>query len=107
MTKDLKETKMILKDLKVAMSNIKDDKGAKNMPSEILLTLEQVAERLAVSRKMVFDWVRAGKIPGVKLGRLWRVKQSALDEFINSLETVGPNDDQRGPDREEDADEGR
>jgi excisionase family DNA binding protein len=69
---------------------------------EQLLTLEIVAERLAVSRKMVFDWVRAGKIPGVKMGRLWRVKESALDEFIDSLETVKPGEDRRCSDRGDD-----
>jgi excisionase family DNA binding protein len=71
------------------------------MSPEILLTLEQVAERLAVSRKMVFDWVRAGKIPGVKMGRLWRVKESALDAFIDSLETVLPHEDERCVERDD------
>jgi excisionase family DNA binding protein len=72
------------------------------MSPEKLLTLEQVAERLAVSRKMVYDWIRDGRIPGVKMGRLWRVKEGSLDAFIDSLEPIKPGDDPRCADRNED-----
>ena len=73
--------------------------GGKMTP-ERLLTLEEVAERLAVSRKMVYDWIRDGRMPGVKMGRLWRVKESSLDAFIDSLEPIKPGEDPRCPDRE-------
>jgi len=53
---------------------------------EKLLSPEQVAEILGVSQKMVRDWLRAGRIKGLKLGRIWRVRQSDLEAFIKSLE---------------------
>ncbi len=68
---------------------------------EILLDLDMVADRLAVSRKMVYDWVRTGKLPGVKLGRLWRIRERDLNEFIKSLTPIAPGEDQRCVDREE------
>jgi excisionase family DNA binding protein len=71
------------------------------MSPERLLTLEEVAERLAVSRKMVYDWIRDGRMPGVKMGRLWRVKESSLDAFIDALEPVKPGDDPRCEDRDD------
>ena len=69
--------------------------------AEVLLTLDAAAQRLSCSRKMVYDWVRAGKINGVKLGRLWRIKESDLDLFIEALSPIGQDDDPReNPDRE-------
>jgi excisionase family DNA binding protein len=69
--------------------------------AEVLLTLDVAAERLSCSRKMVYDWVRSGRITGVKLGRLWRIKESDLDLFIEALNPVGSGDDPReNPDRE-------
>ena len=53
---------------------------------EKLLSPEQVGEILGVSQKMVRDWLRAGRIKGVKLGRIWRVRESDLEAFIKSLE---------------------
>lgn len=47
-----------------------------------LLKPEQVAERLAISPKMVRAWLRDGRIPGVRIGRLWRVDPDALETWI-------------------------
>jgi excisionase family DNA binding protein len=53
---------------------------------ERLLTPEQVAERLCLSVLTVRAWLRAGTLPGVKPGgRLWRVREVDLDEYIRGL----------------------
>lgn len=57
---------------------------------EKLLSPEEVAEVLGVSQKMVRDWLRAGRIKGLKLGRIWRVRESDLEAFIKSLEVELP-----------------
>jgi excisionase family DNA binding protein len=49
---------------------------------EELLMAEQVAAILQVSPKTIKDWLRACKLPGCKIGRLWRVKAADLEEFI-------------------------
>jgi excisionase family DNA binding protein len=50
-----------------------------------LLTPEQVAERLNVSRITVMRWLRQGKIPGRKLGeKIWRVHPDDLQAFIEA-----------------------
>lgn len=51
---------------------------------EKLLTPEEVAERLAVTPRTVRDWLRAGKLQGVKAGRLWRITEKALCEFLEA-----------------------
>jgi excisionase family DNA binding protein len=47
---------------------------------------EDVAEILGFKEKTVREWLRTGKLKGKKIGRLWRVKESDLEEFINNTE---------------------
>ena len=47
-----------------------------------LLTPDQAAERLAVSPKTVRDWLRSGKLTGVKAGKLWRIREFDLEAFL-------------------------
>lgn len=47
-----------------------------------LLTPEQAAERLSVSPETIKKWLRAGKLNGVKVSVLWRVREEDLEEFI-------------------------
>lgn len=53
-----------------------------------LLTPEEVAERLAVSPKMIRAWLRDGRLPGIRLGRLWRVNPDALERFLEQSQTA-------------------
>ncbi|MBI2874425.1 MAG: helix-turn-helix domain-containing protein [Firmicutes bacterium] len=57
---------------------------------ERLLTPEAAAERLAVSPKTVRDWLRAGILGGVKIGRLWRIREEDLGAFVEGAR----NDDE-------------
>jgi len=47
-----------------------------------ILTVEQTAKRLQVSEKTVYEWLRAGKIPGRKIGKVWRMSEDALEDFL-------------------------
>ena len=47
-----------------------------------LLTAQQVADYLQVDFRTVYTLLRSGKLKGVKVGRVWRIPQSALDEFL-------------------------
>jgi len=47
-----------------------------------LMKPEEVAERLAVSPKVVRQWLRDGRLPGIRLGRLWRVDPAELERVI-------------------------
>lgn len=50
---------------------------------EKLMTPEQVADRLQVQSSTVLTWLQKGKLRGIKLGRLWRIRSSDLEAFIN------------------------
>ena len=54
---------------------------------ERLLTPEEVANKLAVSVKSVRNWLRQGKLKGIKVGRLWRIRESDLEEFLKMGES--------------------
>ena len=49
---------------------------------EELLTPEEVAALLKVERNTIYIWLRANELKGVKVGDLWRVRKSDLNEFL-------------------------
>ncbi len=53
------------------------------MEDEKFYTIKEVAELLKVSDGAVRKWLKSGKLKGIKLGRIWRIKKSDLDEFVN------------------------
>ena len=46
------------------------------------LTPYGVAYELALSLTTVYNLLRAGKLPGVKIGRSWRIPRDALERVI-------------------------
>ena len=46
------------------------------------LTPEQVAQRLQVTERTVYSWLRSGRINAFKLGRLWRITEKDLETFL-------------------------
>ncbi len=47
-----------------------------------LLSPEEVAARLRLSRRTVIVWLQRGKLPGIKVGSRWRVRADDLDAFV-------------------------
>jgi excisionase family DNA binding protein len=54
------------------------------MAPEKVYTPEGAAEALMVSPKTIREWLRTGKLKGVKMGRLWRVRESDLQELLQT-----------------------
>jgi len=54
-----------------------------------LLSPDQVAERLAVSRSMVYKLLRMRELPAVYVGRLPRIDPADLAEYIERLRSQG------------------
>lgn len=52
------------------------------MGEDRLLTPSEVAERLRVNREVVYKWLQSGKMKGIRVGRLWRIRSSDLDAFL-------------------------
>ena len=47
-----------------------------------LLEVPQIARYLRVSDVTIYRWCREGRLPCLKLGNSWRVRRSALDDFL-------------------------
>jgi len=60
---------------------------------EQLLTAEEVAAYLRVSRATVWRWCQEKRLPAFKIGREWRIHQGALDRLIR--ERTGPCEAER------------
>ena len=48
---------------------------------EKLLNSEEAAALLGIHQKVLQRFARCGQIPGLKIGKLWRFRASALDEW--------------------------
>lgn len=51
-------------------------------------TLEEVADIIGVSRRTVYNYVKAKQIKAVKIGRAWRVTDKALADFLEQGTTA-------------------
>lgn len=57
--------------------------GGLHMAQEPLtMTAEEVAEYLEVELRVVEEWARAGKIPGILEGDRWRFEKTKIDEWV-------------------------
>ena len=50
---------------------------------ERLFSVEEVAERLGMSKWTITDWLKAGRLKGSKIGKFWRVQERDLQAFID------------------------
>lgn len=50
-----------------------------------LLTPEHVAALLQIKAATVYQWLRTGKLGGVKIGRQWRIRPEVLTAFVNGV----------------------
>jgi excisionase family DNA binding protein len=54
------------------------------MMLEQYITPQEVADRLKVPRRTVMDWIYVGKLPAIKAGKKWRVKEADVVAFIEA-----------------------
>jgi len=58
--------------------------GTRSRPSEetAVLTLEEVAGYLRLSKKTIYKMARKGELPAFKAGNHWRLTRPELEEWI-------------------------
>ncbi len=56
--------------------------GDPNFPPKRILTVTQAAEQLQVSERTVYEWLRDGKLPGRKIGKVWRMSADVINDFL-------------------------
>jgi excisionase family DNA binding protein len=55
------------------------------MDIQVLLTPEETAERLRISRTVLYELIRRNEIESIKLGRSRRIPVSAVEDFVTRL----------------------
>jgi excisionase family DNA binding protein len=48
------------------------------------LSVDDIAEYLGIKRETVYLWIRSKKMPGQKVGRLWKFKVSDVDQWVRN-----------------------
>lgn len=48
------------------------------------LTAQEAAERMRISKMTVYRLIKAGKLPAVRIGRSYRVREEDLDRYLES-----------------------
>ncbi|RFS82933.1 DNA-binding protein [Actinomadura spongiicola] len=64
----------------------RDQAGREEVVSVQAYTVEQVAEILNIGRDKVYFLVRTGQLHSIKIGKLRRITDRHLAEFVASLE---------------------
>lgn len=52
--------------------------------SDDLLTVEQVAEKLCITRQTIWKYIRDGRLPATSFGKYYRIKKADLEQFIEN-----------------------
>ena len=47
-------------------------------------TLDEVADILKVTKRTLYNYIKAGTLHAVKMGKYWRVSEETLKDFISN-----------------------
>ena len=68
------------------------------MTIPILYTPEEIAEKLKVTRRSVYEWLLKGKLRGLRAGDTWRIAEQDLMAFLESRMAPAPRVGPKHPD---------
>jgi excisionase family DNA binding protein len=57
-----------------------------------MLDVPDVMRVLRLSRTMVYDLLRAGKLPGIRIGATWRIPVSDFRRYLESSRVTSPSE---------------
>ncbi len=60
--------------------------GKSTAPETELLAVADVAELIGVKESTVYRWCSEGKLPCLKIGKHWRIRREALEDFLRQSE---------------------
>ena len=80
----LNNVKIFLDKIIIFSYNAPTSLTLKNMINSGLMTIEDLADYLKVTRRTIYDWLKHNKIPAVKLVGQWRFKRDKIDAWLES-----------------------
>lgn len=60
------------------------------------LTVEEVAQRLRVSKQTIYSWIAEGRLESTKLGRVRRIMASSVERFVAAGKNQPVTEDEKG-----------
>ena len=64
--------------------------SGKAQKTENLMTLQDLSEYLQIAERTVYLWAQQGKIPGFKLGSVWRFRKEEIDLWLEERKNDTP-----------------
>jgi len=58
------------------------------MPQDQYQTVQEVADRLEVAEATVRQWIKAGALRAIAIGKGWRISDTDLAQFLEDHETA-------------------
>jgi excisionase family DNA binding protein len=56
-------------------------------------SVQEISQHFDVSKQTVHNWINSGQLRAIRLGRIIRIPQSALDNFVKPVQPGEPLDD--------------
>ncbi len=50
-----------------------------------LMTIEELAHYLKVTRRTIYEWLKSNKIPAIKLVGQWRFRKDKIDAWLQMM----------------------
>jgi excisionase family DNA binding protein len=58
------------------------------MMESTVMTPQEVSEYLRVGVRTVYEWIKVGELPAIRLGKTYRIEQTDLERFLRRHKTV-------------------
>jgi excisionase family DNA binding protein len=52
------------------------------------VSVDAVAEHLGVAKESVYRWIERRGLPAHRIGRIWKFKLSAVDEWVQTVDAA-------------------
>lgn len=53
------------------------------MNQDTLMGIKEVAAYLKINQATAYHWAQAGRLPGIKMGRIWRFRKDDIDAWLD------------------------
>lgn len=78
------DKKQLTKDIMVTISRFTDGKAAVNSEPRTVMTLQEIADYLRVTRSTIHRLLKRNQIPAFRVGRHWRFNVEEIDNWCSS-----------------------
>jgi len=55
---------------------------------EQVMTPQEISEYLRVGIRTVYNWIKRGELPAIRLGKTYRIERTDFDRFLRQRKTV-------------------